>query len=281
MAPEPGDLAVCRRLLRSSSKELALCAWFLPPRVRDPATALYAFCRCADDHVDQDPAADGESVARLRRRLYRVFASSGRGPVERAMSSVVAEHGLPIEPFQDLLEGLSWAATGRQYRDLPELLGYADRVAGSVAVLMAMLMGARGGETLARARDLGMAMQLTHVARHVGEDAQRGRLYLPLEWLAEGGVDCVSRPGRGLAGVLRRLLAAADRLYQRADAGIALLPADCQPAIRAARLIYADLGRSIARAGYDPVTRRAVVSGRRKLWLLAEAASNVQRMSSS
>jgi phytoene synthase len=117
-------------------------------------------------------------------------------------------------------------------------------------------------------------MQLTNIARDVGEDALAGRLYLPRNWMREAGIDpdawlqnpCFSPE---LAGVIKRLLAAADGLYERAALGIAALPRDCRPAIQAARLVYSEIGREIERAGCDSVGRRAYVSTQRKLTLMA------------
>ena len=119
-------------------------------------------------------------------------------------------------------------------------------------------------------------MQLTNIARDVGEDARNGRVYLPLEWLAEQGVDARvfladPRPSPALAAVIERLLRHAGALYARADLGIPMLPRDCRAAIRAASLIYADIGHRIARRDFDSVTTRAFVPGRRKLWLVARA----------
>jgi phytoene synthase len=119
-------------------------------------------------------------------------------------------------------------------------------------------------------------MQLTNIARDVGEDAAAGRLYLPLDWLAEAGVEPEAflsdpRPTPAIRSVIARLLSEADALYRRADRGIESLPPGCRPAIRAARAVYADIGREIARAGHDSVTRRAVTSKARKAALLAAA----------
>jgi phytoene synthase len=115
-------------------------------------------------------------------------------------------------------------------------------------------------------------MQLTNIARDVGEDARNGRVYLPLDWLAEAGVapdDVLSSPAvRPLVG---RLLKEADTLYLHSLSGIAMLPAACRPSIHAARLLYAEIGREVERNGCDSVTRRAVVSTRRKLLGLGQA----------
>jgi len=274
---EAADVAACKDLLRRGSKSFAAASLLLPPRVRDPAAAVYAFCRVADDAVDEGGGDGLAAVAVLRQRLAR--ACAGRpddGPVDRALARVVEQHAVPRVFLEALLEGFAWDVEGRRYETVSELNAYAARVAGAVGAVMAALMGARSAEALARACDLGVAMQLTNVARDVGEDAGRGRLYLPAAWLREEGIDpaaWLERPAfdARLGRVVARLLAAADGLYARADAGIAMLPRDCRAAIRAARLIYADIGRVVAERGFDSVSGRAVVPARRKLWLLLRA----------
>jgi phytoene synthase len=158
------------------------------------------------------------------------------------------------------------------------VLAYSARVAATVGVLMTLLMGERGPRTLARACDLGIAMQLTNIARDVGEDARNGRLYLPRDWLRAEGIDpdqWLAEPvfDARLGRVVERLLKVADGLYDRSRAGICDLPSDCRSAIQAARLVYSDIGRMVARGGYDSVTDRAVVSARRKLALVARACA--------
>jgi phytoene synthase len=148
------------------------------------------------------------------------------------------------------------------------------RVAGTVGVMMALLMGTRDAAMLSAACDLGCAMQLTNIARDVGEDARAGRLYLPLSWLRAEGIDPEAwladpRFSPALGRILARLLAEAGRLYARAEPGIARLPARCRPAIRAARLLYDGIGEAVAKAGHDSVSARAVVPMSRKLALLS------------
>jgi phytoene synthase len=121
-------------------------------------------------------------------------------------------------------------------------------------------------------------MQLTNIARDVGEDARNGRLYLPRRWLHEAGVDVeawLREPhfNAAIAGVVGRLLQAADLLYRRAECGITELPRDCRSAINAAGRVYAEIGRQLARQGLDSVSRRTVVSGPRKLALIARAGA--------
>jgi phytoene synthase len=271
------DVAVCERVLRNGSASFATAARLLPLRVRAPATVLYAFCREADDAIDLAPDATDRAVETLRERLARAYAGTpDDNPVDRAFAKVVARERIPQALFDALLEGLQWDTDDKTYASLADLYAYAARVAGTVGAMMTVVMGARSTAALARACDLGVAMQLTNIARDVGEDARRGRIYLPLDWMREAGIEAhawLERPVHtpALASVVARLLAAADALYTRAESGIALLPRDCRPAIGAARWIYADIGRAVREAGHDAMTRRAYVSRRRKLWLLARA----------
>ena len=274
---EARDLETCRALLAAGSKSFALAARLLPTRVRDATTVIYAFCRIADDAVDSDPDASLDTVCALRERLVRVY--EGRPDahaVDRALSRVVRKERVPMPLLEALLEGFVWDLEARRYETLDEVHAYAARVAGTVGAIMTILMGPREANVVARACDLGVAMQLTNIARDVGEDAARGRLYLPAAWLRDEGVDpdaFLARPEASPAvrRVIARLLAHADELYRRADEGISCLPRDVRTSIRAARLIYADIGRVIAARGFDSVTRRAVVSKPRKLWLLVRA----------
>ena len=269
----PQDLAACRDLLRTGSRSFFTAALLLPARVHRPATALYAFCRVADDLIDSGGSHD--ALAALHQRLDAIYAGRPSAePADRALAAVVARHRIPRFLLSHLLDGFAWDAAGRRYADLPELLEYAARVAGTVGAMMALLMGVRDPQAVARACDLGMAMQLTNIARDVGEDARAGRLYLPLGWLDEAGIDADAfladpRPGPALAGIVQRLLAEADHLYARADSGIAALPIGCRPGIATARRLYAAIGHEVARRGYDSVSTRARIGAGGKLALAA------------
>ncbi len=279
---DSADLAACRDLLRGGSRSFFAASLLLPRRVHEPATALYAFCRVADDLIDagSDPAA---AVADLRARLDAAYAGRPR-PIaaDRALAAVVLRHAIPRTLLDALLEGFAWDAAGRRYDSLAELEAYAARVAGAVGAMMATLMGERSADSVARACDLGIAMQLSNIARDVGEDARAGRLYLPQNWLRAAGIDpdaWLAHPvfDPALAGVIQRLLQAADDLYRRADSGIAALPRACRPGIGAARHLYAEIGQQVARQGYDSVGSRAVVSPTRKLRLLARSLAAATR----
>jgi phytoene synthase len=276
------DLAICRELMRGGSRTFFAASCVLPRRVRLPATALYSFCRVADDAIDGARAAGADPHAAMRslhHRLDAVYAGDPRPEVaDRALAAVLRAHPIPRLLFEALLEGFEWDAQGRRYETIEELHDYGARVAGTVGAMMAVLMETRERWALARACELGLAMQLTNIARDVGEDARAGRVYLPLRWLREAGVDvdawlAAPRFDSRIAGVVARVLAEADRLYARAECGVAALPRDCRPAIQAARLVYAEIGRAIEGAGHDSVHRRAVVGSRRKLALIGRACT--------
>ena len=269
------DLRICDALLRHGSRTFHAASQVLPQRVRDPAVALYAFCRLADDAVDLGGRDAG--LAQLRQRLAAVYAGRPQASaVDRAFAWTVTQFEIPRALPEALLEGFDWDLRRRRYETLDELQAYAARVAGSVGAMMAVLMGGRRADVLARACDLGIAMQLTNIARDVGEDARAGRLYLPLAWLREAGIDAeawLARPvfSAPLGAVVARLLHAADVLYARSRAGIAALPVACRPGMHAARLLYAEIGREVERRGLDSVSQRAVVSSSRKAMLLPRA----------
>ena len=275
-----GDLAACRAALRQGSRTFLAASLLLPREVADAACALYAFCRLADDAVDGEQA-DADSVACLRERLALAFDTSiAPGalatPADRALAAVTTRYAIPRALPEALIEGFEWDMQGRRYETLEELLDYAARVAGAVGAMMALLMGARSRGAVARACDLGVAMQLSNIARDVGEDAAMGRLYLPVEWMREAGLDPdawladpVFTPALG--GVVQRLLDAAAVLYRRAGAGVAALPLACRPGINAARFLYSDIGRRVGQGGFDSVSRRAVVPVSRKVWSLMRA----------
>ncbi|MBV0914134.1 15-cis-phytoene synthase [Anianabacter salinae] len=267
------DLLHCREAIRTGSFSFHAASRLLPGRVRDPALALYAFCRLADDAVDENDEK-AHAVLTLRDRLDLVYEGRPRNtPADRAFAAVVEEFEMPRALPEALLEGLAWDAAGRRYDTLSDLFDYCARVASAVGAMMAVLMRVRDADALARACDLGLAMQLTNIARDVGEDARARRIYLPLEWLDEAGMAPEAffadpLPTDDVRAMVRRLLTEADRLYLRSEAGVAALPADCRPGIFAARHIYAGIGGAIRRNGYDTISWRSRTTKSQKIgWL--------------
>lgn len=269
----PDDLEHCRRAIQHGSLSFYAASKLLPGRVRDPALALYAFCRLADDEVDLKADKVG-SVLRLRDRLDQVYAGRPKdAPADRAFAAIVEDFQMPRALPDALLEGLAWDADGRRYQTLSGVLDYSARVASAVGAMMCVLMQVRDRDALARACDLGAAMQLTNIARDVGEDALEQRIYLPLEWLNEAGLTAEDfladpRPTKAVRGMVKRLVMEANRLYIRAEAGVGALPASCRPGIYGARFIYAGIGGQLRAMEYDSLSSRARTGKLQKLgWL--------------
>ncbi|MCA0928491.1 15-cis-phytoene synthase [Ruegeria profundi] len=271
---DPQDMQFCRDAIRHGSLSFHAASRLLPRSVRDPALALYAFCRLADDEVDLK-TEKAAAVLMLKERLEMVYAGRPRNAApDRAFASLVEDFDMPRALPEALLEGLAWDAMEQRYDDLPELIAYSARVASAVGVMMSVLMGERNADALARACDLGVAMQLTNIARDIGEDARENRLYLPLSWLQQEGVDPEAfianpRAEPGIRICVSRLLRHAQHLYQRSEAGIAELPLQCRPGIYAARFVYAGIGGQIRRSGFESVSQRARTGKGQKLGWLA------------
>jgi phytoene synthase len=274
-------LALCRESIAQNSKSFALASKLLPPASRDDAIVLYAWCRRADDAVDgAPPVAAADALARLRRELDDVYAGRVDARVEptlAALADVVRRRAIPRLYPEELLAGMEMDVRGTLYGSTEQLLGYAYRVAGVVGLMMCHVMGLSDARARRQAVHLGIAMQLTNIARDVDADWQLGRLYLPdellqpagLGWLRErvasGPLPETARDG--LRGVVRGLLAIAERFYRSGDGGLPALPFRAAVSIRTARAVYAAIGDELAQKGHDVLGGRAVVSTGRKLWL--------------
>lgn len=272
------DRRACHRLLREGSKSFYAASLLLPTRVRHDAAAVYAWCRVADHAVDKtdQPALGLESTYK---GLERVYAGRPQGPVERAFADAVFRNQISRNIPEAMLEGFEWDVNGRRYETRSEVMEYCVRVGSTVGAMMTAVMDRRDPDTLAAACRLGAAMQLTNIARDVGEDARARRLYLPLDGLREAGLDLdewlVSpTPVDSIRTAVRGLLDDADDLYSAAWTGIAELPPRCRPAIRAAALVYAEIGQKVREADYDSVTERAWTGKVDKARLLARALWN-------
>ena len=273
----PNDLEYCRGVIRTGSLSFHAASKLLPASVRDPSLVLYAFCRLADDEVDE-----GDNKARavidLQERLDLAYAGRPRNaPEDRAFAAVIDMYEMPKALPQALLEGLAWDSMERQYNSIADLRSYCARVASAVGAMMCVLMRVRDADALARACDLGVAMQLTNIARDVGEDARMGRIYLPLDWLREAGIEPQSflanpQASEPIKGMVQNLLRDAQGLYLRSEAGIAALPARARTGIFAARYIYAAIGTAVQRNGYDSITHRGRTTKAQKMALIGKSA---------
>jgi phytoene synthase len=264
--------ARARRLLRRHARSFSWAARLLPARVRSDATLLYAWCRRCDDAIDlaADPDTARAAAERLRRELDAVCGDGPLAhPVLAGMREVLAHNRIPRRYADELLDGMAMDVGRVHYARVDDLLVYCYRVAGTVGIMMAHIMGVREGAALRHATDLGIAMQLTNICRDVAEDERHDRVYLPAELLRSDlrPTEAGARAAEAVAALLRL----ADDHYRSGDEGLPALPAACAAAVRAARLIYAEIGAVIARHRFDVRRGRAIVSPWRKLWLVLRA----------
>lgn len=267
---------VARQVIAKHSKSFALASRLLGPRVRDQAAVIYTWCRRADDAVDEDHGGHA-AIERLDRELASAYEDRAVDPVLAAFGAVARERALPILYPRELLAGMAMDVEGVTYATLDQLITYAWRVAGVVGLMMTHVFGISDDDAVIHAAHLGIAMQLTNICRDVGEDWQRGRLYLPDELLAQYGAGGLANelgtplPAAArtpIAATMNELLALADRYYRSGDRGVPALPWRPGLAVRAARRVYSAIGTKIARDGYQ-LGRRAIVPGSTKLALVA------------
>lgn len=276
----PAQLA--REVIAHHSKSFALASTLLPPRARDDATVLYAWCRRADDAVDTCAVGDPAAVlARLADELAAAYDGSAQDPLLAAFGGVARARNIPRTYPRELLAGMAMDLADTRYVTVDDLMTYAYRVAGVVGLMMTHVLGIDDDAATVPAAHLGMAMQIANVCRDVAEDWQRGRLYIPDQVLVRHGAGGLARELGGplpadavpaLAGAVRELLALADRYYRSADRGLVALPWRAAFAIRSARDVYAAIGDRLARAQHDVTADRAVVPRAGKLARVVVAA---------
>jgi len=279
LAPEVrAALDECRDIITKGSKSFSLAAKLFDPQIRDAAVFLYGWCRYCDDQVD-DACAPGDR-AELESRLTALKEKTAsafsiepqREPVFIALQHIVHRYGIPAHYALELIEGMAMDVRGTRYTSLRDLLLYCYRVAGTVGLMMSHVMGLRDQSALRNAADLGIAMQLTNIARDITEDAAMGRIYLPLAWLDEAKIphDQVAAPENRdkLAILAVRLLNEASRYYRSGDAGLWHLSFRSACAVAAARQVYSEIGALLVKRGARAWDQRTYVTGARKIWVV-------------
>ena len=268
------DALQCERVVRSHARTFTLASYFLPADKRRAAFALYAFCRVADDMVDGAGEGDGEAVARelaaYEDALRAALAGRPRDAIFRELAWVVDRYRVPAAVLHELLGGVARDLRPTRYESWPELAVYCEGVASTVGEMCTHVFGVNGGahtrdRALRYARTLGIAMQLTNILRDVGEDAGRGRCYLPEEDLATfcltreeilAGESGLARDARWRA-LMTFEIRRARALYDAAIPGIALLAPDAQRCASACARGYAGILGAIEANAYDTVSARA------------------------
>jgi phytoene synthase len=263
----------CQQKAAQSGSSFYYSFLFLPPERRRAITALYAFCREVDDVVDEvsDAGLARTKLAWWRTEVANLFAGHPQHPVAKALAPFTATLRLDAARLNEIIDGMEMDLTHRRYADFAALRLYAHRVAGVVGQLSASIFGFRDPATLEYAEALGIAFQLTNIIRDVGEDARRGRVYLPVDELASHGLtpeDILALRG---GEAFRRLMAfQADRAESYYEAAFAKLPPEDRRDQRAGLImaaIYRTLLREIRRDGFDVLDRRVALTPLRKLWI--------------
>lgn len=263
----------CQEKAASSGSSFYYSFMFLPPDKRRAITALYAFCREVDDVVDE---CSDENVARTtlnwwRTEVIAIYAGKPQHPVCQALVPLVKQFNMPQEHLLEIIDGMEMDLTQHTYADFKALQLYCYRVASVVGLLAAEIFGYTDCKTLKYAHDLGIAFQLTNIIRDVGEDARRGRIYLPLDELSQFGVhtgDILNaKESVDFQKLMQFQVERAQRFYQQA---FEQLPATDRKAQRTG-LIMAAIYRStldeIVASGCHVLKERVSLTPLRKLWL--------------
>lgn len=263
----------CRQKVAESHSSFAASFRFLEPTRRQAITALYAFCREVDDAVDEcsDPVVAAAKLAWWRGEVEALYAGSPTHPVTQALATALPRFNLPAEQLLEIIDGMEMDLHQTRYADFKALHLYCYRVASVVGLLAAEIFGYTDRRTLKYAHDLGLAFQLTNIIRDVGEDARRGRIYLPQDELAHFGVAdadiLASRHTPGFQNLMAFQGQRALDYYQRA---VSELPAADRKAQRAGLImaaIYRTVLDEVAKDGYQVLDHRIVLPPARKLWI--------------
>ena len=246
---------------------------FLPAERRQAITALYAFCREVDDVVDEchDPSLAQAKLAWWRQELGRVYSGTPTHPVGLALQDVVGRYGMAEEQLEEIIDGMAMDLQQTRYLDFKGLQLYCYRVASVVGLLAAGIFGYQERQTLKYAHDLGIAFQLTNIIRDVGEDARRGRIYLPVDELQRFDVPAKDILEARYTDNFRALMAfQAERAERFYDQALTQLPAIDRRAQRPGLImaaIYRTLLAEIAADGFLVLDRRTSLTPLRKVWI--------------
>ena len=246
---------------------------FLPPQRRAAITAFYAFCREVDDVVDEvsDPGVAASKLAWWRNEIRQAFMSKPTHPVTQALMPWVAEFGIEEAALQSVIDGCEMDLTQTRYLDYHNLSKYCHLVAGIVGEVSAKIFGQTEPATTQYAHKLGQAFQLTNIIRDVGEDALRGRIYLPVSELQQFDVKAHEVLNRLDSDRFQALMQfQATRAHMLYDEALALLPSNDwkhqKPGLMMAS-IYRTLLREIEAKKFPVLTQRVALTPLRKFWL--------------
>jgi phytoene synthase len=263
----------CQQKTVQSGSSFYYSFLFLEPERRRAITALYALCRELDDTVDN---ATDESVARIKLAWWRteiatMYHGTPTHPVTQALQPHLAKYTLQEQHVLAIVDGMEMDLNQTRYLDFAGLKNYCWHVAGVVGILSASIFGVTSPRTLEYAEKLGLAFQLTNIIRDVGEDARKGRIYLPVNELQQFGVTAADILNARHSDKFEALMKfQADRARGYYDEAMALLPKEDRRAQRPGLMmaaIYHTLLDEIERDHFHVLNQRISLTPLRKLWL--------------
>ncbi|MEI8212048.1 MAG: phytoene/squalene synthase family protein [Planctomycetota bacterium] len=255
-------------VIHRSSRSFSIASSFLPYEIRTKVWALYAWCRSVDDAVDHaiSPFEATEALRIFEEDLARCqTGESLLHPASEWIRPFIAAGQIDVRHARELVEGMRMDLEGFTVNTIEDLERYCYHAAGTVGLMMTSLMGVKDRSAVRHAVSLGVAMQMTNIARDVLEDAERGRSYLPgIAKVLEAEPDRISQS-------VAEILALAEVRYHVALRGLHYLPWRCRIAIRVALEVYREIGREIQRNGCSVMRGRTVISKRRLAWVSTRA----------
>lgn len=263
----------CQDKAAKSGSSFYYSFMFLPPERRQAITALYAFCREVDDVVDEchDVSLAQAKLEWWRQEVARTYAGTPTHPVGQALKDVLTRFNLPQEQLLEIIDGMAMDLSQTRYLDFKGLQLYCYRVASVVGLLAAEIFGYQDRQTLKYAHYLGLAFQLTNIIRDVGEDARRGRIYLPIEDLQRFNVPAKdileARYSDAFRDLMKFQAERAEHFYEQAFAQLPQVDRKSQRPGLVMAAIYRTLLREIAADGFQVLDRRTSLTPLRKVWL--------------
>ncbi len=275
----------CMELFDQHAKSFHFASRYLEPEQRRSIAALYAFCRLADDFVDEidlEPDQINTEMRALNEIVTRLsYGEKFNHPIFHAFGHTLTKHQIPVQYMYELIEGVRMDVLRTEIQTQEELNLYCFRVASTVGLSMCHIWKAIHPETLQRAADLGIAMQQTNILRDIGEDYDKGRIYIPVETRKKFRIRQEDFEARTITPDFRRLIqyeiATARANYASAEVGIQDLPPAAAFTVKVAARVYGNILNAIEKMDYQVFNKRAYVPKWKKFWIALQCRREYMR----
>ena len=251
--------------IKSEGKSFYWASFFLPKKNRIAASRLYSICRYLDDVADNSKLDTSSQIKNIFNQIKENESSE--------INIFFKKNNINLGILKDLIDGLISDQQNVRVTDEKELIDYSYKVAGTVGLMMLPIINTKNAEARKHAIDLGIAMQLTNIARDVYEDAKMNRLYLPKEWLGQVSVSDLidnkldDQKKRLIELSIKNLIELSDKFYANGFSGMKFIPLRTRLAIFFAAKIYKGIGEKIKSGGYVYKLERIYLNKLEKLWI--------------